>query len=179
LFNILTVKHISEIVHYQFLFVKEISDGNIILVNARHVKNVPGRKTDVLDCQWLHRDNLVKLASSHVQHIQKTLTQMNLQIHNVIRDITGVTGLAIIDPILSGEKDPEKLAELKDWRIKADTSTIVKSLKGDYRSEHIFTLKQSFQSYRNYQLMINECDSEIEKHIKQFESCIDLGMPKK
>jgi len=165
------------------------------------VKNVPGRKTDVLDCQWLqylhtvgllrgsfrpaqeicavrsllrHRDNLVKLASSHVQHIQKSLTQMNLQIHKVISDITGVNGLAIIDAILSGEKDPEKLAELKDRRIKANTSTIVKSLEGDYRSEPIFTLKQSLQSYRNYQIMINECDSEIEKQLKQFESRIDL-----
>jgi len=174
---------------------------DIILVNARHVKNVPGRKTDVQDCQWLqylhsvgllrgsfrpaqdicavrsllrHRDNLVKSASSHVQHIQKSLTQMNLQIHNVISDITGVTGLAIIDAILSGERNPEKLAELKDRRIKADTATIVKSLKGDYRSEHIFTLKQALQSYRNYQLMIEDCDFEIEKHLKQFESRIDL-----
>lgn len=111
----------------------------VILVNARHVKNVPGRKTDVQDCQWLqylhsvgllrgsfrpaqdicavrsllrHRDNLVKSASSHIQHIQKSLTQMNLQIHNVISDITGVTGMAIIDAILAGERDPKKLGIL-------------------------------------------------------------------
>ncbi len=149
----------------------------VVLVNARHVKNVPGRKTDVQDCQWLqylhsvgllrgsfrptqdicavrsllrHRDNLVKAASSHVQHMQKSLTQMNLQIHNVISDITGVTGMAIIDAILAGERNPLNLADLKDRRIKADKQTIVKSLKGDYRREHIFTLKQILQSYRNY-----------------------------
>jgi hypothetical protein len=113
---------------------------DVILVNARHVKNVPGRKTDVQDCQWLqylhsvgllrgsfrpdqdicavrsllrHRDNMVKAASSHIQHLQKALTQMNLQIHNVISNITGVTGLAIIDAILAGERNPDRLADLK------------------------------------------------------------------
>lgn len=174
---------------------------DIILVNARHVKNVPGRKTDVQDCQWLqylhsvgllrgsfrpaqeicavrsllrHRDNLVKSAAVHVQHIQKSLTQMNLKIHNVISDITGVTGLAIIDAILAGERDPKILASLRDSRIKADRKTIIKSLRGDYRPEHIFTLKQSLQTYRNYQQMINDCDIEIENHLKAFESRIDV-----
>ncbi len=173
----------------------------VVLVNARHVKNVPGRKTDVKDCQWLqylhsvgllrasfrpdqdictvrsllrHRDNMVKAASSHVQHIQKSLTQMNLQIHNVISDITGVTGLAIIDAILAGERNPDILADLKDPRIKADKQKIVKSLIGDYRSEHIFTLKQTLQSYRNYRQMIRDCDAEIESHLKKFESRINL-----
>jgi transposase len=174
---------------------------DVILVNARHVKNVPGRKTDVQDCQWLqylhsvgllrgsfrpdqdicavrsllrHRDNMVKAACSHVQHIQKALTQMNLQIHNVISDITGVTGLAIIDAILAGERNPDILADLKNSRIKADKQTIVKSLTGDYRSEHIFTLKQTLQSYRNYRQMIQDCDAEIERHLKEFDSRIDL-----
>jgi len=174
---------------------------DVILVNARHVKNVPGRKTDVQDCQWLqylhsvgllrgsfrpdqdicavrsllrHRDNMVKDASSHVQHIHKSLTQMNLQIHNVISDITGVTGLAIIDAILAGERNPDILADLKNPRIKADRQTIVKSLTGDYRSEHIFTLKQTLQSYRNYRQMIQDCDAEIERHLKEFDSRIDL-----
>jgi transposase len=172
---------------------------DVILVNARHVKNVPGRKTDIQDCQWLqflhsvgllrgsfrpaqdvcavrsllrHRDNMVKAASSHVQHIQKSLTQMNLQIHNVI-DITGVTGLAM-DAILSGEHNPKILAKLKDPRIKADKKTIAKSLTGDYRPEHVFTLKQALQSYRNFQQMIKECDAEIEKHLKEFDSRIDV-----
>jgi transposase len=169
----------------------------VVLVNARHVKNVPGRKTDVQDCQWLqylhsvgllrgsfrpgqdicavrsllrHRDNMVKVASSHVLHIQKSLTQMNLQLHNVISDITGVTGMAIIDAILAGERDPERLAELKDRRIKADKQTIVKSLKGDYRPEHLFTLKQMLQSYRNYRQMIDACDEEIERNLKEIDA---------
>lgn len=174
---------------------------DVILVNARHVKNVPGRKTDVKDCQWLqylhsvgllrgsfrpdqdvcvvrsllrHRDNLVKAGASHVQHIQKSLTQMNLQLHNVISDITGVTGLAILDAILAGDRDPEKLADLKNSRIKASRETLVKSLTGDYRPEHLFTLKQALQSYRHYQQLIRECDGEIETHLKEFESRIDL-----
>jgi transposase len=173
----------------------------IILVNARHVKNVPGRKTDVEDCQWLqylhsvgllrgsfrpaqdicavrsllrHRDNLVKAASSHIQHMQKSLTQMNLQIHNVISDITGVTGLAIIDAILAGERDPLKLADLKNRIIKANRQTLAKSLTGDYRREHLFTLKQALQSYRNYQQLIIDCDMEIESHLEEFESRIDI-----
>ena len=172
----------------------------VVLVNARHVKNVPGRKTDVQDCQWLqylhsvgllagsfrptedvcavrsllrHRDNLIKMAASHVQHMQKALTQMNVQIHHVISDITGVTGLAIIDSILAGERDPQKLAALKDRRIKADQSTIAKSLEGDYRSQHIFTLKQVLQAYRYYRKMIHECDCEIESHLNDFDSRIN------
>jgi transposase len=170
------------------------------LVNARHVKNVPGRKTDVKDCQWLqylhsvgllrssfrpdqdvcvirsivrHRDNLVKSAASHVQHIHKSLTQMNLQIHNVISDITGVTGMAIMDAIIAGERNPEVLAEHRDPRIKADKQTIVKSLTGDYRLEHLFTLKQALQTWRHYQQMIRECDVEIENYLKEFDSRID------
>lgn len=174
----------------------------VILVNARHVKNVPGRKTDVKDCQWLqhlhsvgllrgsfrpdqdvcvvrsllrHRDNLVKAASSHVQHMQKALTQMNLQIHNVISDIMGVTGMAIMDAILAGERNPEILADLKNWRIQASRETLIKSLTGDYRSEHLFTLKQALQTWRHYQQMIRECDAEIEQHLKEFDSRIDLN----
>jgi transposase len=172
----------------------------VVLVNARHVKNVPGRKTDVQDCQWLqylhsvgllrgsyrpaqevcairsllrHRDNMVKIAVSHVLHMQKALTQMNLQIHHVISDITGVTGLMMLDAILAGERSPKKLAALRDRRIKADEQTIIKSLKGDYRPEHIFTLKQALQSYRHYKQMISDCDIEIENYLREFESRID------
>lgn len=105
--------------------------------------------------------------------MQKALTQMNLQIHHVISDITGVTGLAILDAILNGERNPKKLAALKDRRIKADDSVIVKSLKGDYRPEHLFTLKQALQIYRHYRQMIRDCDLEIEKHLRDFESRID------
>lgn len=176
-------------------------DFDVVLVNARHVKNVPGRKTDVQDCQWLqylhavgllkgsfrpdqdvcavrsllrHRDNVVKAASSHVQLMHKSLTQMNLQIHNVISDITGATGTKIIDAILAGERDPYKLADLKDRRIKADKETIAKSLTGDYRREHLFTLKQSVASYRHCCQLIRECDAEIESHLKEFDSRIDV-----
>ncbi len=174
---------------------------DVVLVNARHVKNVPGRKTDVQDCQWLqylhsvgllngsyrppqkvcavrsllrHRDGLVKTAASHIQHMQKALTQMNLQIHNVISDITGVTGLAILDAILSGERDPNKLASLKHKRIKAGKKTIIKSLEGDYLPEHVFTLKQSLQAYRHYHQLMAECDQEIEKHLNNIDSRIDV-----
>jgi transposase len=132
----------------------------VCLVNARHVKNVPGRKSDVSDCQWLqylhsvgllrasfrppaqvcavrslwrHRDTLIRYAASHVQHMQKALTQMNIQLANVISDLTGKTGLAIDDGILAGERDPQKLAALRDHRIKADVATIAKSLRGDWK----------------------------------------------
>lgn len=174
---------------------------DVALVNAHHVKNVPGRKTDVQDCQWLqylhsvgllrgsyrpsqevcairsllrHRDNMVRVSASHVQHMQKAITQMNLQIHNVISDITGVTGLNILSAIVDGERSPKKLAAMSDPRIKADEKTIIKSLQGDYRPEHVFTLKQALQIYRHYRQMIGECDSEIEKHLREFESRINI-----
>ena len=177
---------------------------DVILVNARHVKNVPGRKTDVQDCQWLqylhtvgllkgsfrpaqdicevrsllrHRDNLVKSASAEVQRMQKSLTQMNLQIHNVISDITGVTGTKIIDAILAGERDPYKLAELRDPRIKADKETIAKSLTGDYRREHLFTLNQTVASYRHNLELIRQCDAEIESYLKEFEPRVEIDEP--
>ena len=129
----------------------------VYLVNARHVKNVPGRKTDVADCQWLqylhsvgllrgsfrpvqqicavrsllrYRDSLVQLAAVHIQHMQKALDQMNLQLHHVISDITGMTGMAILEAVLEGERDPKKLAKLRHARIKASPRTIAKSLVG-------------------------------------------------
>ena len=169
----------------------------IFLVNAGHVKNVPGRKTDVKESQWLqylhsvgllessyrpdqevciirsllrHRSNMLKMASSHVQHMQKALTQMNIQLHNVISDITGETGLKIIDSVLSGNHDPKKLVKLKSQRIRASNAKIMKSLTGDYRSEHLFSLRQSLESYRFYQRQIGDCDLEIERCIKEFES---------
>ena len=166
----------------------------VCLVNARHVKNVPGRKSDVSDCQWLqylhsvgllrashrpsqaicavrsvcrHRESLVELAALHIQHMQKALDQMNLQIHHVISDITGATGMAIIGAILKGERDPEKLAELKDGRIVASRETIARALVGDYRAEHLFTLEQSLEAYRQYQKWISACDVEIEDQLRK------------
>lgn len=167
----------------------------VFLVNAHHVKCVPGRKTDVLDCQWLqflhsvgllrasfrpaqevcairsllrHRQNLVRLAGTHIHHMQKALNQMNLQLHHVISDITGWTGLAIIDAILSGERDPHILAALRHERIKVSPAVIAKSLVGDYRREHIFTLRQSLHAYRSHQDLINECESEISSLLDEF-----------
>ena len=175
----------------------------VFLVNSRHVKNVPGRKTDVCDAQWLqylhsvgllrpsfrppqevcavrsllrHRENVVQTSSKHIQHIQKALTQMNIQIHNVITDITGVTGLRIIDAILEGERDPHKLASLRDGRIKATADTIARSLMGDYRREHLFTLSQSLNAWRYCQELIAACDIEIESMLKGFESRIDPAL---
>jgi transposase len=172
----------------------------VFLVNAHHVKNVPGRKSDVLDCQWLqylhsvgllrgsfrpdqavcsvrsilrHRDSLVQMASSHVQHMQKALDQMNLQLHHVISDITGTTGIAILEAILAGERDPHTLAALRDRRIKASADTIAKSLVGDYRREHVFTLRQSLAAFRHYQELIAACDREIAQSLEEFESKLD------
>src|SRR5947209_9548466 len=161
---------------------------DVRLVNAHHVRNVPGRKTDVADCQWIqhlhsvgllrgsfrpddeicalrslwrHRDNLIALATVHLQHMQKALDQMNVQIHHVISDLAGKIGLAIVDAILAGERDLAKLAKLRDWRIRASEETIMKSLVGDYREEHLFTLRQSLASYRHYQSLIEEIDEKV------------------
>jgi transposase len=168
----------------------------VCLVNARHVKNVPGRRTDVSDCQWLqflhsvgllrasyrpeqevcavrsllrHRESLVQMAATHVNHMQKALDQMNLQLHHVISDIVGQTGLAIVDAILAGQRDPHVLAKLRNERIKATEEVIAKSLVGDYRHEHLFTLRQSLAAYRSYQKLIDDCDHEIRQHLEKFK----------
>ena len=170
------------------------------LVNARHMKNVPGRRTDWYECQWLqflhavgllrpafrpeaeicavrtlirHRRELVQAACQHTQHMHKALTQMNLQIHHVISDITGTTGLAIVDAILGGERDPVRLARYRDPRIQADEETIRKSLVGNWQREHLFTLKQSRELYGIYQQQIVACDQEIEALLGQFTPRVD------
>jgi len=169
----------------------------VCLVNSRDWRTAPGRKTDVDDCQWLqylhacgllrasfrpdqqvcavrsllrHRDGLIASAASATHLMQKSLNQMNLVLHNVISDITGKTGLAIIDAILAGERDPAVLSELRDPRIKNSKEIVAKSLVGDYRTEHLFTLKQSLASYRHYQELIGECDREIERLFSEFDS---------
>jgi transposase len=177
----------------------------VYLVNAKHVRNVPGRKTDVSDCQWLqylhsvgllrpsfrpaqdicavrslwrHREALVELATCHVQHMQKALNQMNLQIHHVISDITGLTGLAIIGAILDGERDTQKLALLRDPRIRASHETIAKSLEGEYQQEHLFTLRQSVEMYQQYRKRILECEAEIQCLMEKLEGQADpLSLP--
>src|SRR5215469_5332638 len=181
----------------------EVRGLEAYLVNAKHVKNVPGRRTDVSDCQWLqylhsvgllrasfrpapevcalrsllrHRNSLVEMATTHVQHVQKALDQMNLQIHHVISDITGTTGLAIIDAILAGNRDTEALAALRDPRIRASKDTITKSLVGDYRREHLFTLRQSVELYREYQRRIAVCEEEMKKMMRDLETKADPTM---
>jgi transposase len=184
---------------YQIL---EARGVEVCLVNARYYQNVPGRRTDVSDCQWLqylhtvgllrasfrpqqqvcvlrsflrHRNNLIELASTHVLHMQKALNQMNLQIHHVLSDITGLTGMAILDAILNGERDPKVLAQLRNPRVKASPETIVKSLVGDYRIEHLFTLRQSLAAYRYYRHLITDCDREIEKQLRTFHARINVA----
>jgi transposase len=196
--SIKTVAMESTGVYWIALFqILESRGLEVCLVNARHVKGVPGRKTDIQDCQWLqylhsvgllrgsfrpaeavcavrsilrHRDNQLKSASRQVLLMQKALTQMNLQLHNVISDITGVSGLAIIDAILLGEHEPSKLSGLCDGRIKASRQVVAKSLVGDYRPEHLFCLQQALESYRHFQNQIAACDEHIEAMLARFDS---------
>ena len=198
-----TVAMESTSVYWIPLFqILEAAGLEVCLVNARHCKNLPGRKTDISDCQWIqylhsvgllrasfrpqeqicalrsllrHRANLIRYAGSHVQHLQKALTQMNLQIHNVISDLTGVTGLAILDAILAGERNPQKLAALKDHRIKASLDTIARSLHGDWRPEFLFVIQQALDTWRHYQKLIAQCDRQIQQMLARFDSKVNLN----
>ena len=123
------------------------------------------------------RAMLVEYASHHIQHMQKALTQMNVKLQHVIRDITGKTGMDIIEAIAGGERDPRKLARLRDPRTKADEATITKSLQGHWREEHIFELSQALELYRAYHVKIAECDREIEVRLEQFEDRSDGEPP--
>lgn len=179
---------------YQIL---EARGFEVYLVNARHCRNAPGRRTDFQDCQWLqelheagllspsfrptqevcairsllrHRQSLVEMASEHIQHMQKALDQMNVQVHHVLSDITGMTGIRIVDAIVAGERDAKKLAKLRDHRVMASEEEIVKALTGDYRSEHLFVLRQSLEAYRQCQKWIVEIETEVRKQTAQFPS---------
>src|SRR6266567_3801167 len=173
----------------------------VALVNARHVKNVPGRpKTDRFDCRWLqklhsygllapsfrppedicqlrsllrHRENVIRMTVKHIQHMHKSLDQMNLHLHHVISDITGGTGMRIIRAIVAGERDPRTLAQYRDYRIKSSADTIAKALEGDYRAEHVFTLTQSLELYDFTQQQIAACDQEIERVLSTLDSQVD------
>jgi transposase len=174
------------------------------VVNARHVKNVPGRtKTDVLDCQWIQklhsfgllngsfrpeaqirklrtymrlRDNLVVEGTQAIHHMQKALFEMNVQLSNVISDITGESGLRIIEAILAGERDPEQLASLCSIRIKATRQTVAKSLHGNWDEALLFCLKTALETYRFSQNKIQDCDHCIEGQLAAFE--IRKALPK-
>ena len=113
------------------------------------------------------------MATVHIQHMQKALDEMNLQRHHGISDITGTTGLAIVDAIIAGERDPEKLAELRNRQIKASRETVIQSLIGDYRSEHVFVLEQSPNAYRQYQTWIADCDRRMEQQLAELESKVN------
>lgn len=174
----------------------------VCLVNARHCKNLPGRKTDIQDCQWLqylhsvgllnpsfrptdviciirsffrHRSRLIRCAADQVRLMHKALTQMNVQLQHVISDLAGVTGLAIVQAILEGQRDPLKLAALKDHRIKASRDTIARSLQGDWRPEHLFALRQSFDTWHHYQAQITACDQQLQQHLASLDSRADLA----
>ena len=169
----------------------------VLLVNARHVKNVSGRKSDVLDCQWLRqllsfgllrsafrsddkvcelrsitrqRAMLLRSQGRQVQHMQKALTQINIQLANVISDIAGVTGQKIVREIVSGERDPQELAGYRDIRIKASEQEIVKSLQGNWRAEHLFALKQVVAGFDFCVSQLLECDTETQRVLEELHA---------
>ena len=171
-----------------------------VLVNARQTKHVAGRKSDVQDCQWIqrlhtygllqgsfrpadaycvvrtylrYRDELVSARSTQTQHMQKALQQMNLALTQVLSDVTGVSGLAIIGAILQGERDPVKLSQLADRRVRATPATLQKALVGDYRPEHLFVLQQAFDLYHTYEEKIQACDQEIVRALAQLPDRVD------
>src|SRR5271169_3822418 len=170
----------------------------VFLVNARDAKHVPGRKTDVSDAQWLQRlhsfgllrasfrpkgqiaelraylrqrERLLEYGASHIQHMQKALTEMNVQLHHVVADITGATGLRIIHAILGGERNPAVLARMRDRRCHATVETIEKALAGNYRAEHLFALEQALALYDTYQQKASACDARIEAVLKELSIC--------
>ena len=176
----------------------------VYLVNARHLKNVSGRKSDVLDCQWIqqlhtygllqasfrppeqicairglvrHRDMLIKYRSAHIQHMQKALTVMNLRLTNVLSDITGVTGMKIIRSILAGERNPEVLASYRHSNCAKNQAEIAKSLEGNYKREHLFALKQSLELYDFYDQQLKDCDTELEAMYQEFDIPDEPGTP--
>ena len=168
----------------------------VYLVNARDTKNLPGRKSDVQESQWLmklhtygllrnsfrpsqeirtmrtywrQRHDLVQAAASHIQRMQKVLTQMNIQLANVLSDISGVTGQAIIKAILAGQRDPHKLAELRDPRVRASEEQIARYLEGNWQEDLLFVLKQEQQGYEFCQQQMAACDRQLEQYLQQSE----------
>lgn len=164
----------------------------VVLVNAHEVHNVRGRKTDVKDCQWLqelhsvgllhasfrpageivalrsyvrHRQTLIEAAATCIHRMQKALTQMNLQLHHVLSDLTGVTGMAIVRDLLAGVRDPHALAAHRNRRCKASAQEIAAALTGNYRPEHLFVLRQNFEAFEFQQRQIAHCDQAIEAQL--------------
>ena len=185
-----------------FLLLQE--DGfEVYLVNAKHVKNVTGRKDDEEDAEWIqklhrcgllsasfqpdnmtrslrsmvrHRSTLVQTRSSYLNRMQKALEQMNLKLHTVISDIDGKTGLAIIHAIFEGERNAEKLADLCHPRIKASRADVVKSLEGFWSETHLFELKQCYKAFQFHNDLIADCDREIEKQLLEMIAAQNHGV---
>jgi transposase len=176
----------------------------VYLVNARHIKQVPGRKSDVADCQWIQRLHqygflsasfrpeaeivvlrsylrqramLIAHRAAHIQHMQKALHQMNVQLTQVLSDISGLTGLAIIRAIVAGERNPAKLAQLRHGRCQRSEADLVKALTGHYRAEHVFALKQALALYDAYTDQLAECDRQIEQQYSAFKPRFDPDDP--
>jgi transposase len=174
----------------------EAAGAEVYLVNARETKNLPGRKSDVQESQWLmklhtygllrnsfrpsqeirrmrtywrQRNDLVQAAGRHIQRMQKALTQMNIQLANVLSDVSGMTGQAIIRGILAGERDPHKLAEFRDPRVKASKHEIARSLEGNWQEDLLFVLKQEQDGYEFCQKQMLECDQQVEQYLQQRE----------
>ena len=170
---------------------------NVLLVNARHVKNVSGRKSDVLDCQWLQqlmtygllrgafrpaeqvcmlralyrqRGMLLRSLGRHVQHMQKALTQMNIQLTNVLSDVVGESGQKILRAIVAGERDGQVLGAMKNVRVRASVEEIAKSLQGNWRAEHLFALKQALGAFDFVGTQLAECDAEIELQLQRLQA---------
>ena len=172
----------------------EAAGLDVYLVNARDTKNLPGRKSDVQESQWLmklhtygllrnsfrpsqeirtirtywrQRNDLIRAAVSHIQRIQKVLTQMNIQLANVLSDVSGVTGQAILKAILAGERDPHKLAALRDPRVKASEEQIAQYLEGNWQEDLLFVLKQEQEGYEFCQQQMAECDRQLEQYLQR------------
>src|SRR5260370_6248685 len=126
---------------------------------------------------WRHRGSLLEMAAEHILHMQKALSQMNLQLHHVLSDITGTSGQAILDAILSGKRDPVALAQLCYRRVQSPRDKVAQALVGDYRPEHLFTLKQSLEGYRYYQKLILESDQETARLMQALPSATEHPMP--
>jgi transposase len=173
----------------------------VYLVNARHTKNLPGRKSDIAECQWLlklhtfgllsnsfqpsdevrtartlwrHRGELVAQASSAIQRMQKALIEMNIQLTNVLSDLSGVSGMTIVQAILDGQRDPQELAALADPQVKASKKVIAKSLEGNWRPELVFVLRQQVEMYRMCQDKIAACDCQLQQHLQSMAPKVDL-----
>src|SRR5499427_5385156 len=203
--QIATVVMESTGVYWIALFeVLEERGFDVKLVDAHYARQVPGRKTDVKDCQWLQelhtygllrgafrpedqvcvlrsylrqRSMLVSMASRAVQHMQKALEQMHLKLTEVVSDMNGKTGMEILRAILAGERDPQRLASHRDRRCKHDQATIAKALEGHWRAEHLFALQQAVEQYAFLQQQLQACEQQIEACLQTFVTHVDVDTP--